>query len=157
MYFNPATFAVNTILERLQDEYKAMHFYRNAANWCDITGFKKAAKYYSGEAVSESEHALKLQDFLNAWNVQFNVPSIVGTYTFTSLRNVIEQAYQLEAELYQKYDMNARESMSIDMSVFKLFSDMLNIQFESVAEVRTQLDIADLSTDQLIFEDAAFG
>ena len=128
---------VQDILLRLKDEYTAHIFYRDAANWCNFKGFTKAAKYFENEAKDELKHSRILQDFLNGWGVNFAIPDLITSFTFDSLKSVLEQAYELEAKLYENYNENAIDSMNEDISAFNLFSEMVAIQKNAVAEYLT--------------------
>lgn len=75
--YNPIpTEGTTALVNRIKDEYTAHYFYTNVANMCDIKGYTAAAKYYRSEAVAELGHALKLQDFLNGYNIPFMLPSV---------------------------------------------------------------------------------
>lgn len=156
-YFNPIGTLVPVIIERLQDEYKAHQFYRNLANWCEITGFTKAAGFFAAEADSELTHAMKLQQYLNDWNVQYAMPSVSTTVSVTTLGQCVKDAYDIEVALYEKYQENTMTAMGVDISAFNLLSGMVQIQYEAVAEYRTLIDKLSLTNDMLIYEDAAFG
>jgi ferritin len=156
-YFNPIGTLVPVIIERLQDEYKAHQFYRNLANWCEITGFTKAAAFFSAEAESELTHALKLQQYLNDWNVQYSMPSVATTVNVNTLSQCVNDAYGIEVALYEKYQENAVTALGVDISAFNLLSGMVQIQYEAVSEYLTLIDKLALTNDMLIYEDAAFG
>lgn len=156
-FLNPINDIRPAIIARMQDEYKAHLFYRNASNWCDITGFSKAAAYFAGEAESELQHALKLQKYLNDWNISYSMPTASIQVSFRNLPDLLRSAYELEANLYKAYQIDATGAMAQDISAFNLLSEMVQIQYESVAEYRTLLDKLELTSDMLIYEDAAFG
>ena len=154
---NPINDIRPAIIARIQDEYKAHLFYRNASNWCEITGFTKAAKYFSAEAESELQHSLKLQNYLNDWNISYAMPTVTVTVSFRSMPDLLRGAYEMEANLYKAYQTDATTAMGIDISAFNLLSEMVQIQYEAVAEYRTLIDKLALTNDMLIYEDAAFG
>jgi len=127
----------SNILDRMKNEYEAHFYYSNAANWCENTGYLKAAAYYRDEAKSELEHAQKLKDFLNNWGIFFEIPAIDFTISFESLYEIIEGAFKIELDLYEKYSKDI--SMEC-MSYFALMQEMIAIQYNSQAECRTQID-----------------
>lgn len=125
---------------RITDEYTAHMFYRLASNWCENMGYDLAAKYYAAEADSELQHAQRLQKYLVDSGVMFRMPTVLPTFTFNSLFDIIDQQYELEADLYTKYEGDTREAFSTDISAYRLFSEFTQIQYDSVAEVRTLKD-----------------
>lgn len=139
--FNPIQGAIAPIFQkRLKDEYSAHFFYSDFANWCDNNGYLNAARYFRGEAAAELEHAMKLQKFLNDWGVSYEIerpssPKIIG-----SLPEGINMAYDIEVALYEAYNSNAIGFMHTDISAFNLATEMVSIQYESVAEYRTIKD-----------------
>jgi ferritin len=160
--FNPISEQIKSIiLARLANEYEAHLFYRNASNWCENTGFTKAAAYFAKEAADELTHAEKLQKFLNDWGVFFTVPNVTVTPVFIGLYDCINKAYGIEVPLYQNYNQNAGEVFDLDKSTFELFQEMVQIQYSSVAEYRTMIDnMALYGNDKLavkMFEDETFG
>jgi ferritin len=139
--FNPIHSLLPVILKRLQNEYEAMQFYRNAANWCENAGFIKAAAYFAGEAISEQEHATKLQSFLNDWGCRYVLPQISTVFACTSLPEIVRKAYEgFEVPLYKAYNDDARKAFDVDQSAYHLMLDMVQIQRESVAEYLTLID-----------------
>lgn len=154
--FRPIDSLIPRYIARLKDEYIAHFFYRNATNWAETMGFVKAAAFFAKEAESELEHALSIQQQLNDWNVEYSLPFISEAPSFTSLPNVLEQAYGLESALYREYNDDAVAAFPIDINTFNFFMNKCEVQRESVAEYLTKLDMLKLTTDMLIFESAAF-
>jgi ferritin len=138
--FNPLHEHMPIFMARLQNEYEAFHFYRNASNWCANMGYTKAAKYFTNEAQSETQHAIKIQDFLNDWGAVYSLPAISTEETFESLADVIYKAYEIEVSLYKAYSANANEIEESERSSYLLFLEFVGIQRESVAEYRTLVD-----------------
>ncbi len=137
---NPTSSLTEMLLLRLADEYKAHIFYRNASNYCENAGYTKAAKYFSGEAQSELTHAEKIQTFLNNWGTKFSMPNVSTQPSYSSLPELLRRAYDIEAELYTSYNANAGAAFTVDKSAFNLLMELVDIQYESVAEYRTLLD-----------------
>lgn len=159
--FNPIQKFVPQLLERLKNEYEAHANYRNSANYCNITGFSKAQKYYEDEAADELTHALLLQDFLNAFNVPFSIPVIDVQDKFESLYDTVVTGYEIEVALYKAYTKMAFDAMNADVALFSLLQKLCEIQYKSVAEYRTLLDKCNLvnmsnKLDVFIFESTAF-
>jgi ferritin len=139
--FNPIHSLLPVILKRLQNEYEASQFYRNAANWCANAGYMKAAAYFSNEAVSEQEHAIKLQTFMNDWGCRYVLPQISTVFACTSLPEIVRKAYEgFEVPLYKAYNDDAGRAFDIDKSAFTLLLEFVEKQRKSVAEYRTLID-----------------
>jgi ferritin len=145
--FNPIEKIAPSIIQFIGLEHDARVFYRNAANYCENVGYDKAAAYYAQEAISEAEHAVTLQTYLNDWGVRFTIPATAQGGIFTGLGDIVAKAYDIEADLYKRYDTAAKSAMGVDTSAYQLFSKMLNIQYESVAECRTLVDKLALYND----------
>lgn len=139
--FNPIHALLPTFIKRIANEYEAMHFYRNAANWCDNAGYTKAAAYFSAEAQSEAEHAAKVQSFLNNWGCGYMLPAINTVFTCNSLPAIIREAYgKYEVPLYKAYSADSKAAFDVDKSAFSFIMEMVQIQTDSVAEYRTLID-----------------
>lgn len=120
---------------RILDEYTAFYFYKHAANWCAGAGFKIAAEYFEKESSSELEHVAKLQAFLVDWNVLPKLPSIPPPPVIKSLVDIIDKAYMLEYDLYEKYEDDSVKVMKAgDVCAFDLLQFFRNTQTTSVAE-----------------------
>ena len=132
---------VNELLPRLQNEFDAFAFYRSASNWCENQGYKFAAKFFATESASELEHAKGIEKYLTDWNVIPLLPTIdTPVLKFSSLVDVIEQAYEMEYSLYEAYEQTAKKMLTDDLCTFSLIQKYLNIQLEAVAEYSNMLN-----------------
>lgn len=123
------------LLDRLKDEFNAAYFYKAAENWCRNVGFNKAADYFHKEYLDELEHAQGIQDFLTKWNIIPQLPALPKPeVNFTSLPDIIDQAYIIEYMLYGDYNTTSKKIFDIDPSVFDFLSKYREIQTNSVAE-----------------------
>jgi ferritin len=150
------------LTERLEDEYTAHYFYRNASNWCEEKAYLKAAAFFAKEAANELEHAQKLQKYLVDWNVLPTIPGVNMQPTFTSLIDIVNKAYQLEYNLFLEYNANSAEIFPGDMATFDFLQELRMGQNESVAEYATLLNGAELvdidnKLDVLYYENQYFG
>jgi ferritin len=153
---------VKMINERIGDEYTAHYFYRNAANWCKNVNYKKAAAFFEGEAAAELEHAKGLQDYLDQWNIMPEIPAAPTKKEFTSLVEVVNGAYDLEYDLFEKYSADQKELFDVHPATFNFIQGYVNIQNESVAEFSDLLNAVKLvdennKLDILYFENNYFG
>lgn len=160
--FNPIHTLLPVMLKRLQNEYEAAQFYRNASNWCANAGYDKAAAYFAHESESENEHATKIQDFLNDWGCKFIIPNISTVFMCVSLPEIIRKAYEgFEVPLYKAYNDDAGRAFDVDKSAFNLLLEFVEKQRDSVAEYRTLIDklmLIDESNklDVYLYEQTAF-
>jgi len=134
---------VATLLNQLIPfEYSAMYLYQNATNWCKNNGFKIAAAYFEKESLSEIEHAKKLQDFLIKWNVMPELPPIQKPVSFTGLFDIIQKAYKIEHDLYEKHEDVSNKILKMgDTCVFDFLMFFRQVQTESVAEYSDMINI----------------
>lgn len=132
------------ILEaRLDDEFTAAFFYRDAANYCNNVGFFLAGKYFEKESQDEFAHAKGIEDFLLKWSVQPQLPEIDrSSNTFKSYVSVIEEAYTLEYALYESYEESSMKIFDLgDLCVFDFLRAYRTIQTNSVAEYSDMLSM----------------
>jgi len=151
-----------TLNSRLGDEYTAYYFYRNAANWCKGVNYPKAAAFFEKEAAGELEHALKIQDYLTQWNLHPNIPTVETGRSFLGLVDLINQAYELEWSLLQKYSSDQKEIFRDHPATFNFIQGYVDIQVAEVAEYSDFLNALQLidtgnRLDLLVFEDKYFG
>lgn len=153
---------IKLLNERLGDEYAAHYFYNSAANWCASVGYKKAATFFAAEAVSELEHALKLQKYLVDWNCTPSIPTVPTFVDFGNLPDIIDGAYKIELALFKKYVDNSQAIFAIDLATFDFLQEFRTGQTAAVAEYSDLLNALDLIdiNDRLSvihFEDYYFG
>lgn len=134
--------SVNTVNERLYDEYTAHFFYRNATNWCKGAGYNNAAKFFEEEAEAELEHAKKLQNYLVDWNVNLTMPAVKPNINLVNLIDIVNKAYLIEYDLYEKYNADSLRLMTTDITTYDLFTEFRKTQFESVVEYSDLLNAA---------------
>ena len=153
---------VESILnERLGDEYTAYYFYRNAANLCKNTNYKKAAAFFNSEAEGELGHAQGIQDYLTQWNLMPAIPQVPTSQKFANLVDIINKAYELEYNLFMKYSDNQKEFDSTDTATFNFIQKYVDIQNGEVSEYSdflNALQLVDVNNrlDVLYFENTYF-
>ena len=82
---------VTLLNQRLEDEYTAHYFYRNASNWCNDKAYLKAGAFFAAEAASELTHAEKLQSYMVGWNVTPFIPPVKMIPSFTTLIDIVNK------------------------------------------------------------------
>ena len=135
---------VKLLQERLGDEYAAHYYYNSASNWCKNVGYLKATKFFEDESKDELEHARMLQDYLIDWNVTPVIPKVDTHKDFSDLVDIINGAYRIEYELFQKYNQNSQVIFSIELSTFDFLKNFRDIQNKSVAEYSDLLNALQL-------------
>jgi len=151
-----------TLNARIGDEYSAYFFYKNAANWCKGVNYPKAASFFEEEAEKELKHAQALQDYLTQWNSLPMIPPAPTVRSFSSLVDLINQAYALEIGLLEKYQADQQAFLSIHPGTFNFIQKYVDFQTEEVAEYSDYLNALQLintdnKLDLLFFEDKYFG
>lgn len=130
---------------RLQDEYNAFYFYRSAANWFENKGYFKAAKFCKAESDDELNHAKKIEEYMVNWNMTPLLPNIeTPVLEFKDPVDFIEQAYEIEFDLYQAYELVAGKLFKAeDLGAFKFIQEFIQIQNNSVAEYSDKMNITE--------------
>ena len=134
---NPSKLCEESVLnltDRLKDEYTAHFFYRSAANWCRNMNYKKAAQFFEKEAESELEHAKCLQEYLDDFNIQPQIPQTETNFEFNTLVEIINGAYQMEYSLMESYNSSSSSLFAIDLTTFDFLQSYRAKQKEAVIE-----------------------
>lgn len=161
---NPITLSdavVNALNARIGDEYTAHYFYNAAFNWCSDKNYKNAAAFFAAESMAELEHAQKLQKYLVDWNCTPVLPSVEANFKFATLPDIVEKAYQLELDLFNKYVKDSQSIFAIDLATFDFLQGYRQIQTDSVIEYSDLLAALELinvnnKLDVLHFEEIYF-
>jgi len=134
---------VDLLVPRHLDEMDAFYFYRAASNWCQNVGYFKAAEFFAAESADELVHAGKIEKYLVDWNISVPLPSIPKPQIeFSGLLEVIEEAYKIEYELYEKYEDTSRKIFEAkDVCTFDFLQEFRGIQTKSVAEYSDKLNM----------------
>lgn len=135
---------VAEIEKRIAGEYNAHYTYRNAANWCKNVNYKKAAAFFEAEAAYELEHANMLMDYLNQWNVVPKIMPVDPGMSFSSLVEIIDEAYDVEYNLLLNYSAMQTALSSTHPATFNFIQKFVDIQNESVAEYSDLLNALEL-------------
>lgn len=152
---------VNALNSRIGDEFTAHYFYNAAHNWCSDKNYKNAAAFFAGETASELGHAQTLQKYLVDWNATPVLPSVTMNFEFNSLPDIIEKAYKLELDLFNKYMKDSQSIFGIDLATFDFLQGFRQIQTDSVVEysdLLAALELIDVNSklDILHFEELYF-
>ena len=132
------------LMDRHADEVNAFYIYRSMSNFLKDIGFFKASAYFAHESEDELSHAKHIEDFLVDWNVVPQLGAIAKpANTFKGLPDCINQAYQMEYDLYEKYEDTSGKVLDKDICVFDFLKFFREIQTKSVAEYSDKLNLMD--------------
>jgi ferritin len=122
-----------TIVNALgHQELMASQAYLHLSIMMKNLGFFGAEKFFMEESISEREHFGTLNNFMNNMGEAISVMAIdAQSFDVDSLMDALEYAYDMEADLLQKYE-SAYESVSPKLKA--LIYDFLKIQTKSVGE-----------------------
>ena len=152
---NPKTLGNSTatlLNERLYDEYTAHFFYRNARNFCKGVGYNHAAEFFGKEAETELTHAELLQNYMVDWNVTPTMPSVKPNIQFAGLIDIVNKAYLIEFDLFEKYNETSMKVFEHDLATFDFLQELREIQTESVAEYSDLLNAAQLIDPTILLD-----
>jgi ferritin len=136
--------SIAILTDRIKDEYSAHYFYRSAANWCKNVNYKKAAEFFESEANSELDHAKKLQEYMDDWNVKPVIQSTETNHDFTNLVDIINGAYKMEYGLLQAYNQSSSSLFVSDLTTFDFLTDFRDLQKQAVIEYSDLLNALNL-------------
>jgi ferritin len=154
---------VKPLLERLDDEYTAFAFYRDASNYLRGIGFFTAADYFAKESADELTHAKIIENYIVDWNVHPKLPSVDAQDNgFKGLIDVIEKSYQIEYALYEAYEETTMDIFKKgDTCTFFFLAQFNEFQRKAVAEYSDMLNLLDGVEDEkcdlLLLEEKIFG
>lgn len=143
---------ISELTDRIKDEYTAHYFYVNAANWCRDMNYKKATAFFEAEAITELEHAKGVQDYMTDFNIIPVIPVAETKRSFTSLPQIIREAYKLELDLMMKYNQTSSKLFSNDLTTFDFLQTYRIGQKESVVEYNDLINALDLINEDNKFE-----
>lgn len=152
---------INTLNARIGDEYAAHYFYNAAYNWCSEKNYKNAAAFFAGEIASELEHAQKLQKYLVDFNCLPTLPNFQLNFEFQSLPDIVEKAYLVELDLFNKYIKDSQLIFAVDLATFDFLQEFRKEQTDSIIEysdLLAALELIDINNklDVLYFEEIYF-
>ena len=153
----PSENVITRVLARLKNELEAQFHYLSLSNQYDVMGYPNASAYFAEEAESEMQHARKLMEWLNGWNIKYQLPSVSIDVTVNDLGSGIEQSLEIESALWEAYNVDAISVMGEDTAAYKLFMKMNDIQTEAVAEYIALKDrYARAAGNDFLFESEVF-
>lgn len=137
---------------RLMNEQKASLFYNLAANWCSMKGYEGGAKYFAKEAMEEQEHFQELSKYITDMNSMPSLSAISVNESFESLCDIVEKAYEIEADLLEAYNQTSKNCMTEDFTTFEYLKKFRDIQRESVIRYSTLVNQIELLNENNKFD-----
>jgi ferritin len=152
---------IKMLTDRIKDEYTAHYYYRAASNWCQDMNYKKAAEFFSNEAIDELTHGQKIQEYMTGFNIIPTIPNAPTKYTFDNLIDIVQGAYKMELGLMLAYNKNSQSVFTSDITTFDFLTEFREIQKGAVVEYNDLINASNLvdKTDKfqvLYFEQTYF-
>ena len=152
---------IQILTDRIKDEYIAHYYYRAASNWCQDMNYKKAAEFFTAEAIDELTHAQGIQEYMTGFNIIPEIPSAPVKHEFSNLIDVVNGAYTMELALMKAYNKDSQSVFSEDLTTFDFLTEFREIQKGAVVEYNDLINAANLidKTDKfqvLYFEQTYF-
>jgi ferritin len=152
---------IKILTDRIKDEYIAHYYYRAASNWCQDMNYKKAAEFFTAEAIDELTHAQGIQEYMTGFNIIPEIPQAPTKHNFDNLVDVVYGAYKIELALMKEYNKNSQDLFSTDITTFDFLQTYREFQKGAVVEYNDLINAIDLidKTDKfqvLYFEQTYF-
>lgn len=152
---------VKILTDRIKDEYIAHYYYRAAANWCQDKNYKKAAEFFTAEAIDELTHAQGIQEYMTGFNIIPEIPQAPTKHSFDNLVDIVYGAYKIELALMKEYNKNSQDLFSTDITTYDFLKAYREFQKGAVVEYNDLINAIDLidKTDKfqvLYFEQTYF-
>lgn len=135
---------IDLLEDRIKDEYYAHFFYQNAANYCRDVNYLKAETFFSKESEQELNHAKTIQNYLVDFNVIPKIDQTKTTFEFTSLPQIIYDAYRMELNLMWDYAETSQSLFSKDIITFDFLTEFRKLQKNSVIEYNNLINALNL-------------
>ena len=122
--------------EAISQELYASQLHRHIANQCQRLGLFGAQKYFKSESASELEHYQKIVDYINDRGTVAETPEIPAIdLKITTLNDAIQEAYNAELELGDKYNEWYKEVVMDDPTTAQFLLQFIEIQRKSIGEI----------------------
>lgn len=127
-------------------EGKSSAGYLAMASWCDVKGYKHAAKFLYDQAEEERAHMLKLFHYINDVGGHALQPDITGIqHTFQALREIFELVLVQEVKVSQAIHHLVDHCLtSKDFATFNFLQWFVTEQIEEETTARRILELFDV-------------
>jgi len=152
---------VSEVMPLIESEYDAFYHYRALTNWCRGVGYNLAADFFEKESQDELEHAKVLERYLVDWNVIVKLPVVESPkVSFADLVAGISDSYKMEYDLYQLYQKKVKKVFDMDVALFGVLQERLEVQLKAVIEYSDKLNMLEgvelTKTNLLLLESKLF-
>ena len=153
--------AIDLITQRLADEQAAFYFYISASAWCRLNGYENASKHFVVESHGEEYHYKRIVNYLSDWHCPVDFPAVKDPIkSFKNLEDILDQGYQMEYELYRKYETNAIEIFPVCQNTYSLMQEFIRMGNDSVIEASNILkklkNYLETDPDLMLFDKEVF-
>ena len=106
--------------------------------------YKKAAEFFTNEAIDELTHAQKIQEYMVDFNIQPVIPQAPTKHKFDNLIEIVHGAYKMELGLMKEYNKNSQSIFTSDIATFDFLTEFREIQRGAVIEYNDLINASNL-------------
>ena len=146
--------AINMLQYRIQQEQYSSKLYEQMSLYLNNEAYLNMAKVWAKFSEEELKHAELAKKYLLSFNVMPELMVIEEPINdFKDARDIIQKTFDHEVILFNQIKELSNKAMELkDWSLFTLAQEYLEIQVEELDEVYNLVDIAKLTTDNLILD-----
>ena len=146
--------AINMLQYRIQQEQYSSKLYEQMSLYLNNEAYLNMAKVWAKFSEEELKHAELAKKYLLSFNVMPELMVIEEPINdFKDARDIIQKTFDHEVILFNQIKELSNKAMELkDWSLFTLAQEYLEIQVGELDEVYNLLDIAKLTTDNLILD-----
>ena len=145
---------------RIADEYDAERFYKRISMWADMNGYKALSDWAVAEMHDEHSHAHRIERELTDWDIMPETPTMLVNYTFNSMPECLQLAYDKEFALKQKYANSIKQIDATYPDAEVFLQKFSKIQNKACKDLRNKLSIINGVSDKstlLLLSEEIFG
>lgn len=146
--------AINMLQYRIQQEQYSSKLYEQMSLYLNNEAYLNMAKVWAKFSEEELKHAELAKKYLLSFNVMPELMVIEEPINdFKDARDIIQKTFDHEVILFNQIKELSNKAMELkDWSLFTLAQEYLEIQVGELDEVYNLVDIAKLTTDNLILD-----
>ena len=146
--------AINMLQYRIQQEQYSSKLYEQMSLYLNNEAYLNMAKVWTKFSEEELKHAELAKKYLLSFNVMPELMVIEEPINdFKDARDIIQKTFDHEVILFNQIKELSDKAMELkDWSLFTLAQEYLEIQVGELDEVYNLVDIAKLTTDNLILD-----
>lgn len=146
--------AINMLQYRIQQEQYSSKLYEQMSLYLNNEAYLNMAKVWAKFSEEELKHAELAKKYLLSFNVMPELMVIEEPINdFKDAKDIIQKTFDHEVILFNQIKELSNKAMELkDWSLFTLAQEYLEIQVGELDEVYNLVDIAKLTTDNLILD-----